>query len=214
MSSASSTNILSALELLAADDYDRLRLRLWRRFGGQLRNIPDAPTPDDLLHNAIEDLLADRRHCPLDSIELTSCLLNIVRSKVSHLYEKWRREGIVKVSDDILNTVRIADEQNSELREKILAFVADDELLSRVVEYRLDYPEAKAREIADALGVEMQEMYNANRRLKARLQPVAASEFKRTPTALSGKLAAVSGAQRCRCREALRDDGVGIPDLT
>jgi hypothetical protein len=164
------TNIVAAVEKLPADDYDRLRLRLWRQFGGQLRNIPDAPTPDDLLHDAIEDLLADRRHCPLTRVDLTICLANIVRSKVSHLYEKWQHAGIVKVSDEVLNTVQAADVQDSELREKILALVADEPLLIRIVEYRLDHPEAKARRIARALKINMQEMYNANRRLKSRLR--------------------------------------------
>lgn len=169
MHSSSPSDIVAAVENLPAEDYDRLRLRLWRQFGGQLRNIPDAPTPDDLLHDAIEDLLADRRHCPLERIDLTICLANIVRSKVSHLYEKWRHKGIVKVSDEVLNTVQTADDQDSELQEKILVLVADDVLLTRIVEYRLDHPEAKARDIAQTLEVSMQEMYNANRRLKARL---------------------------------------------
>lgn len=166
-------DIVSALEFLTAGEYDRLRLRLWRQFGRQLKNIPDAPSPDDLLHEAIEDLLADRRHCPLDTTELTTCLLNIVRSKVSHLYAKWKREGIVKVSEQMLDTIPIAAVQTSELREKILACVGDDPLLNRMIEYRLDDPEAKAQEIAEALGIEMAEMYNANRRLKARLKGLA-----------------------------------------
>ena len=170
MHSSFSSDIVSALENLLTADYDRIRLRLWRKFGEQLRNIPDAPTPDDLLHDAIKDLLAERRHCPLERIELTICLVNIVRSKVSHLYKKWKQEGIVKVSDEALNTVQVVDVQDSELREKILALVADDPLLTGIVEYRLDHPEAKARAIAEALGMDMQEMYNANRRLKARLK--------------------------------------------
>ncbi|GAK59159.1 hypothetical protein U27_06135 [Candidatus Vecturithrix granuli] len=170
MHSSFSPDIVSALEHLLTADYDRIRLRLWRKFGEQLRNIPDAPTPDDLLHDAIQNLLAGRRHCPLERVELAICLVNIVRSKVSHLYEKWKRAGIVKVSDEALNTVQLADEQDSELRENILAIVADDPLLTEIVEYRLDHPEAKARKIAEALGIDMQEMYNANRRLKARLK--------------------------------------------
>lgn len=170
MPSSSTVDIVSALELLNAGDYDRLRLRLWRQFGRQLKKIPDAPSPDDLLHQAIEDLLADRRHCPLDRTELTICLLNIVRSKVSHLYAKWKREGIIKVSEQTLDTIRVEFVETSALREKILACVDDDPLLSRIIEYRLDYPEAKAREIAETLGIAMSEMYNANRRLKARLK--------------------------------------------
>ncbi len=169
------TNIATTLERLSSTELNKIRLRLWQKFGQQLRNIPDAPTPDDVLHAAIEDLLADRRHCPLEQIELATCLINIVRSKVSHLYEKWKREGIVKVSETMLNTIQTDTEVDSELRDKILAFTTDDPLLRRIVEYRLEYPEAKARDIAQAVGVNMQEMYKANRRLKARLKPIVTS---------------------------------------
>lgn len=169
-----STDILTALEALSSAELNKIRLRLWQKFGRQLRDTPDAPTPDDLLHEAIEDLLADRRHCPLELVELAICIVNIVRSKVSHIYEKWKREGIVKVSDNILNTYQGKPEKDSELRDKILNFVADDPFLRRIVEYRLDYPEARAGKIARALNVDIQEMYKANRRLKARLKHVTA----------------------------------------
>lgn len=175
---SSPSDIVSAVENLLTEDYDRLRLRLWRQFGQQLRDIPDAPSPDDLLHDVIEDLLADRRHCPLKRVDLTTCLVNIVRSKVSHLYEKWKKMGIVKVSEDILKwetPQNPKEEPEAALREKILECVEDDPLLKRIVEYRLDHPEAKTRDFAQALGMEMQEMYNANRRLKARLRRLVIS---------------------------------------
>ena len=169
------TDIVSALEALSAAELNRLRLKLWRKFGRQLQRIPDAPKPDDLLHEAIEDLLTDRRHCPLELVELAICITNIVRSKVSHIYEKWKREGVVKVSDDILNTFQGKPENDSELRDKILDVVANDPFLSKVVEYRLDHPEARAGEIARALNLHIQEMYTLNRRLKARLKHIVAS---------------------------------------
>ncbi len=165
-------DIVSAVEELLAEDYDGLRLRLWRQFGQQLHRIPDAPTPDDLLHDAIEDLLVDRRHCPLARVDLTICLVNIVRSKVSHLYEKWQQSGIMTVSDEILDRVQAVGTEDSELREKILHVVIDDPLLSKIVEFRLEHPDAKAQEIAESIGLDMQDMYNANRRLKARLKGI------------------------------------------
>jgi hypothetical protein len=189
------SDIVSAVENLFIEDYDRLRLRLWRQFGQQLRNIPDAPTPDDLLHDAIEDLLADRRHCPLERIDLTTCLVNIVRSKVSHLYEKWKKMGIVKVSEDILEwetPQNPTEEPEAALREKILGCVEDDPLLKCIVEYRLDHPDAKARDFAQALGLEMQEIYNANRRLKARLRRLVIST---SSTRAKGETAYVTTTQ-------------------
>lgn len=166
------SDILSVVADLSAEDYDRLRLRLWRQFGQQLRRIPDAPSPDDLLHDAIEDLLADRRHCPLTRVDLTICLMNIVRSKVSHLYDKWRQTGVMTVSEDILKTFEAKGSDDSELRERILEHLNGEPLLSEIIEYRLDHPEARAQEIAEAVGLGMQDMYNANRRLKSRLKGV------------------------------------------
>lgn len=163
-------DIIAAVENLVAEDYDRLRVRLWRQFGQQLHRIPDAPTPDDLLHEAIEDLLADRRHCPLARIDLTLCLVNIVRSKVSHLYAKWQQTGIGMVSDEVLEQRPIMASEDSALQETILALVSADSLLAKIVEYRLEHPDARAQEIADALELDMPTMYNANRRLKARLK--------------------------------------------
>ncbi len=173
MHPAPSTDILSALEKLTSEELDRIRARLWRQFGERLRNITDAPTPDDLLHDAIEDLLADRRHCPLERVELAICLVNVVSSKVSHLYEKWKKEGIIKVSEDTLKwetSQNTAEEPGTELREKILECVEDDSLLKRIVAYRLDHANAKAWDIAQALGVDIKKMYNTNRRLKIRLK--------------------------------------------
>jgi hypothetical protein len=167
---------MEALEHLTSEDLDRIRTRLWYQFGAQLRKIPEAPTPDDLLHETIEDLLADKRHCPLERIDLVTCLVKIVWSKVSHLYQKWKKEGIVTTSEDILQWRPYQNpttDHMTELREKILSVVRDDPILERIVEYRLEHPEAKARTIAQVVGVDMQEMYNANRRLKARLKGLA-----------------------------------------
>jgi hypothetical protein len=105
------------------------------------------------------------------------CIVNIVRSKVSHIYEKWKREGIVRVSDDMLNSLQgCMPEDDSELRDTILHVAADDPFLRQMVEFRLDHPEARAAEIARALNVDIQEMYKANRRLKARLKPIRAAD--------------------------------------
>lgn len=172
----SNADIVSALRNLAIEEIDRVRLRLWRRFGGQLRNIPEAPSPDDLLHDTIEDLLADRRHCPLERVQLVNCLFNIVRSKVSHVYDKWKKTGIIHEPEDILLRKPVQKDpqvEESALHDNILALVEDDSLLTRIVRYRLEHADEeplRTQKIADALGVDIKEMYNANRRLKARLE--------------------------------------------
>ncbi len=167
--------IVNALEQLTTEQIDRLRFRLWQRFAVQLSKVTDAPDADDLLQEAYQDLLDDKRHCPVEHLDVVHCLFNIVRSKVSHLYAAWRKEGIVNEPVEILEYMPDATAgpvEESPLRTAIMELVQDDPLLLRMVEYRLDHAEEepmKAQQMATALGVPLSEIYNANRRLKARL---------------------------------------------
>lgn len=179
--------------LMTSDDWDRLRLNLRRRFGGQLQRIPGAPDPDDLLHEAVVKLLDGRRRCPTDTKSLfIGSLFNIVRGTVSHIAEKSKREKLKQTSqgdfepeypsmpsgrsmdpsDDPAKTPEdeIIDKMDaSGLREKILSYFSDDPQLLKIVEYRLDHPEAKPRDIAKALSLDInKDIYNAYRRMKAR----------------------------------------------
>lgn len=191
-----SSDILPALKKLTKDDWDRLRLRLWKRFGGQLCNIPQAPTPDDLLQDAVADLLEGRRHCKLDSVALISCLYGIVKSKVSHIQTKRRRslernQQTVAIENEKPDTQPLADfygkateayepslgfssesSEEADLYEAILSLTEHDELLKRMVELRHNHQDDKqlrAQKIANVLGVPVEEIYNANRRLKSLL---------------------------------------------
>lgn len=186
-----SSDISSALKNLSQDDWDRLRLRLWRRFGGQLRNISEGTDPDDLLNDAIVDLLEDGRHCNLDKVTLVNCLFGIVRSKVSYI--QTRRKRILDRNQQTVymdpqrpgtqphaglygNRIDQNDDplepelpEESGLYNDILSLVGDDELLKQMVEYRYNYQGSKApkaQEIANALEVPVTEIYNANRRYK------------------------------------------------
>lgn len=176
MQTTTPSNIVLALEILTPEEIDRVRCTLERRFGNLLRNISDALNTDDLLHEAIEDLLEDKRHCQLDRVKLTICLMNIVRSKVSHLYEKWKKDGIIKEPQEVLEydlSHHNPKPQSSELRGKILQLVKDDPVLLKIVEYRLEHPEEepiKAKKLTEVFGMDIKEIYNANRRLKSRLE--------------------------------------------
>lgn len=55
------------------------------------------------------------------------------------------------------------------IRGQILEWLADDPLLQKMMEYRFDDPDANARQIANALKIQAKDVYNANRRLKDRL---------------------------------------------
>ncbi|QTA84425.1 hypothetical protein [Desulfonema magnum] len=204
-----SVNIRSALENLKEEDIDRLRLKLRRRFGEQLRKIPTIPDmakfpsrdTEALFQEAVKDLLEDRRRCPTETKKaLLGCLYNIVRSKVSHIQSKWndvkkrkkeRQNGYAlenqpaniygrkinqhdlgKSSDAVVQQIT-SDAYQSKLHEQILSLVEDDALLKQIIEYQIDSGgPVKAQKIADALGVGIEEIYNANKRLKARLKKI------------------------------------------
>ena len=187
-------------EELDADTLDYIRLRLWRRFGEQLRKIPEASDPDDLLHEAIEDLLSGHRKYPDEDVKLTTCLFKIVHSKVDNIQKKWKRAqtrtrnepqnpetaqntDIVGAKIDFLSFAksqngvaeRLSPVKEPSLRKQILALVADDALLVQIVRLQLDAmanpgKQLKAKVLAEKLNVAVDEIYNANRRLKARLE--------------------------------------------
>ena len=169
------TNVLTTLEALTTEEWDRLRFRLYRAFAQQLGKLPDAPETDDLLQEAIQDVIVGTRHCPLEKASLVNCLFLIVRSKVSHLYEKWQQTRIIKLSDEELDrhlAHETSDAPAEDLRDAIIARVADDPQLLAIVEYRLAHAEEeplKAQRLAEVCGLTVTDVYNANRRLKARL---------------------------------------------
>ncbi len=181
-------------------DYLRLRLQLWRRFGEQLRKIPEASDPDDLLQEAMKDLLSGRRKNPGEHVKLTTCLFMIVRGKVFNIHKKWKRaqaRSLKKAQNsgteqntDIVGTkiddTNIGNAENGinemlspvkkpSLRKQILALVADDALLVQIVRLQIDAMEnpgqkLSAKELAEKLNVTVKEIFNANRHLKVRLE--------------------------------------------
>ncbi len=190
-----SDDIRSALNELSEEDWDRLRLRLWKRFGGQLRNISSGKDPDDLLGEAVEGLLEGRLHYNLDKFTLVNCLFGSVRGKVSQIYERWKRDleqnrqtvpielenpvalpftdsyGKMLPRDEPMENFVPDPSAEANLYDAILSLIPkDDELLKRMVAYRYEHQDdktSKAQETVDALGVSVNDIYNANRRLKS-----------------------------------------------
>lgn len=85
--------IAQALEQLTADQIDRLRCRLWRRFAAQLSKVPDAPDPDDLLQEAYQDLLVDKRHCPADQLEFGALLIQYCAQQSQPFVRRMEKRG-------------------------------------------------------------------------------------------------------------------------
>lgn len=134
---------------------------------------------DDLVQGAIADVIAGGRYRPPD-VELVTFLCQVVRSKASHILEKERRVvSIEEVSpthlripcgspytDDLEDARRQAAYQ--QLCNKLRELVNDDELVSKIVETWLSRPELKPREMAKELGISIEKLRNAQRRLSSR----------------------------------------------
>ncbi len=249
--------VIAALQHLTQQDYNKLLLKIVRKFGEHLHNIPDAPSPEDLLLQAIEKFLNGTRSLPPD-VGLSTCLFQAVRSDVWNIKEKqktqcvhfklrsWsleylRDKGIptaiitqltglkdiefinksallkavkthigndeFKVYQKLIvayaeetfpeqktttSATNLAGQEidahnqkqhaenvmlnridpSPELGPKIMERVSDDPLLVNIVNIVLDDPDTKAQQMAQALGVEVREIYTAKRRLKDRLRDI------------------------------------------
>ncbi len=76
-----------ALQNLTRDDWDKLRASLaTRRFARK----SGSRNTDEFLHEAIKKLINGKRHCPLESVPLITCLFQIVRSLASHSIPDWK----------------------------------------------------------------------------------------------------------------------------
>jgi DNA-directed RNA polymerase specialized sigma24 family protein len=146
---------------------------------------PPGATADDLIDEAIIAVRLGARKWP-DGVDAFNLLWGIIRSRVSHFWEKEGRMQPTHIGPDITLQARTdskylrpredmeAQAAFHELRDKMLALVADDPLLERIVE--LLAKDLKPKEVADELGISMKEMHNAQKRLRRKLSTLRAEE--------------------------------------
>ena len=176
-------------ERLLVADWDDIvpRVRLWahhfhRRY---LQNIRAAPSPDDLVQEAIVKLYTRRRTLP-DHVPLVTVLINNIQSDIWNFLTKegyttrnrqgkgrkgWGRhvglEAWMQAQDD--RGVPPAAEMRG-LYEAIQARVKDDPVLVAMVDLLFDDPLLKPRDLARLLNMSVKEVNNAQKRLRRRLQ--------------------------------------------
>ena len=129
METTGQQKILTALKAVSDEEWARLNLRLERQFGRMLQRLADGPTAADLLHEAIEDVLTDKRHCPAD-VPLTTCLRSIVRSKANNVCRKGSNRPIQPLSEEPV-LWEIADETIYTSEKKVIRQAAAQQWLSR-----------------------------------------------------------------------------------
>lgn len=164
------------------DLWKRLRNHTHFHYWWLPSRIGDGVDLDDLAAQAICDTLSNKREKP-PGVNLVTFLINVIKSKVSHLLEKEARlqargnlsehlapagahgetQGLPPPGDD-------QPQNDDALLVKIRELVGDDGLLMGIVELWYHTPDLKPKQIAETLGIPMQEMRNAQKRLRRRLE--------------------------------------------
>ena len=170
-------------------DWDDLlpRLRLFahqfhRRY---LSRIPQAPTPDDLVQEAVTKLYTGQRKLP-DDVPLLTVLINNIQSDIWNFLTregytrkdskgKARQGGGRHVAleawmEDEDQGRQPADGVMRDWHEQIRARVDDDPLVLRIVELLFEDPKLKPRDLAHMLGTTVPDINKAQKRLRRRLK--------------------------------------------
>lgn len=160
------------------DDWEALlpRLLLWTRrlHARALADVRGAPSPEDLVQDAVTDVLTGRRARP-DDVPLPVLLYGVIRSRASHVLSRSRTRGDDASGPRYLGLDEAAAEhataaadpaQAADLRARVLRLVEGDDLLRRIVELWFEDPGLPARDLAAMLDVPAAEVYAAARRLR------------------------------------------------
>ena len=180
--------------------WQKLRLHTWRKYKSLQDKI--GLDLDDMVHQAIIDTLErKRRWPPIDKltgmkkhVDLFPFLCEVVRSNISHQLEEERKkisiEGTVSnpsedsdlislegmISGPISEYLRYEAIYNRvfyvQLVSRMFELVKGDEELSEIVKVWTRDPSLKPSEIAQELGLSIEEVRNAQKRLRRKLRDV------------------------------------------
>jgi RNA polymerase sigma factor (sigma-70 family) len=177
-----SSRILKELHMYTEEEWNALYKRLmyfaYRRYGWVPYVTMDSVSVEDLIHEAIISVIEGKRVWPKD-VELFKFLCEVIRSKASHILERKGRivtiEGEELWSDTVASSVTRQEEAPREAEyqqfcNKIRELVCDDEVLTRIMEALFVEPDMKPRDIAEWLGLPIEEVRNAQKRLKRNLK--------------------------------------------
>ncbi len=176
---------------LRATDLDDLLARLLRVARGHHRRVlrfyRHAPTPADLVQQAVADVLDARRTWPPD-VDAFGMLCGVMRSHVSNFaarqrpvgaagstprpYEGRRLAALADAAPVPAATPADAAVLDAEFRAAVRALVAGDDELVRLVACLFEDPAYSAADLADRLGTDVKAIYNARKRLRRRLRPL------------------------------------------
>ncbi len=159
-------------------------------------SFPTGVTPEDIAIEIIEKTLKGDRNWDPSKIDLKTYLHGQVRSLVSHFWEEQKEKpGIYNLSEGIKNdfiagsrmrlseynpeTLMLHKSQESEKINIILEAVSDDSELSAMFEAIIEGCGTKPKDIAEWLGMDINEVYNINRRLARRENEIRQKLYKK-----------------------------------
>ena len=158
-------------KLVTPEVQKRLRTFAWRHFEW-VETLPYGIDPGDLIQEAELLLWSGRRtwageKCPeKKALPLLCATVRQLACKWGKRFESQKRNAATQIEPEAFELLPTPDGTSAEiLVQKLLDLIRGDELLVQMVEYLLDYPEAREAKIADALGVERRKIYQANKRL-------------------------------------------------
>ena len=176
--------------LLVADWDDIIpRVRLWavhfhKRY---LKHIRAAPSPDDLVQEAIVKLYTGRRKIP-DHVPLMTVIINNIQSDIWNFLTKegytkkdsrgkgrkgWGRHvGLEEWMEEHDERSVPNQSELKELHAMISSKVKDDPMLQKMVNLLFEDPLLKPRDLARLLEASIKEVNNAQKRLRRRLQDI------------------------------------------
>ena len=132
-----------------------------------LSNVQAAPEPEDLVQDAIADLMSGQRTWPSE-LPLNVVLYGIIRSRVSNFLKKHRALGL-EDPGQLLDPAVAAEIPLDLLKGEIKNLVQDDSELKRIIDYMLEDPLLNPRDLANLMECPVARIYNAKKRLERKL---------------------------------------------
>jgi DNA-directed RNA polymerase specialized sigma24 family protein len=179
--------------LLVADWDDILpRVQLWanhfhRRY---LRQVRAAPSPEDLVQEAIVKLYSGRRKLP-DHVPLLTVIINNIQSDIWNFLTKegytkkdsqgkgrkgWGRHiGLEEWTHNVDEHSIPPDAELKGLHDTIRIQIEDDKELTTMVDFLFEDPLLKPRDLARLMDLSIQHVNNAQKRLRRKLKSLQTS---------------------------------------
>lgn len=181
-------------ERLQIADWDDVlpRVQLWANHFHKryLRHIRAAPTPEDLVQEAIVKLFSGRRKLP-DHVPLLTVIINNIQSDIWNFLTKegytkknsqgkgrqgWGRHvGLEEWMNDFDQQSVPPSVELRGLHDAIRAKIANDGELMQLVDLLIEDPLLKPRDLARLMGSTVKQVNNAQKRLRRRLKSFRSS---------------------------------------